>query len=165
LLITDLAQLQVSTHQSLLLRRPDIHFAEHQLASANADMGAAITVRLFRVSLNILLGVSSNSSKATSGVGADLNSLGSALSWTARDYGRTRARIGVAQARSDRSVLGDEQPTLVCWSKPKMTLAITPGPHSRRSCSTWLRKAPRQRLTSLAEGSTRHYQSLQGASC
>jgi multidrug efflux system outer membrane protein len=120
---TDLAQWPVGTPADLLRRRPDIRVAERQLAASTADIGVAMADRYPRLSLSGLLGLNSNVLGDLGNSGAAVASLGASLSWTALDFGRIDARVGAAEARSQRSLLVFELTVLTALEEIENALA------------------------------------------
>jgi len=85
------------TPAQLLRRRPDVQAAERVLASANADIGAAIAQYYPSVSLSGLVGVSSVVGSRWLSGDAMEQQLGLGLRWRLFDFGRIDAQV--AQAR------------------------------------------------------------------
>lgn len=88
------------TPAQLLRRRPDVQAAERLLASANADVGAAISQYYPSVSLSGLVGVSSIVGARWLSGDAMEQQLGFGLRWRLFDFGRIDAQVAQARGRA-----------------------------------------------------------------
>lgn len=100
-LITGIAKVPAGLTSDILLQRPDVLQAEHQLMAANADIGAARAAMFPRISLTSAIGVASSA----------LSSLftGDAFAWSAAPSaslpifgGPVRGNIDYSKAQRDR---------------------------------------------------------------
>ena len=106
-LIGATAQVPAGTSSDVLLRRPDVLQAEHQLQAANADIGAARAAMFPRISLTSAIGVASSA----------LSSLftGNAFTWSAAPSaslpifgGGVRANVEFSKAQQQAAVANYE---------------------------------------------------------
>ena len=106
-LIGSTAQVPAGTSSDVLLRRPDVLQAEHQLQAANADIGAARAAMFPRISLTSAIGVASSA----------LSSLftGNAFTWSAAPSaslpifgGGVRANVEFSKAQQQAAVASYE---------------------------------------------------------
>jgi multidrug efflux system outer membrane protein len=88
----------------ILLRRPDIAGAEHQLRSANANIGAARAAFFPRVSLTAAFGTISSGLSNLFGNGSDYWSVAPSATLPIFDLGRNQANLGYAKATRDAMV-------------------------------------------------------------
>ena len=102
-LVGSIAQVPAGLSSEVLLQRPDVLQAEHQLQAANADIGAARAAMFPRISLTTAIGVASSA----------LSSLfsGGAFSWTAAPSaslpifgGGVRGNIEYSKAQRDAAL-------------------------------------------------------------
>lgn len=99
-----LASLPVGLESGVLLRRPDVLQAEHQLRAANADIGVARAAFFPSISLTGLLGFASQSlSSLFSGDTLRWSASGSA-SQTLFDFGGNAANLSASKAARDAAV-------------------------------------------------------------
>ena len=101
--------LAVGLSSDLLLSRPDILAAEHQLRAANANIGAARAAYFPRVALTGALGSASNELDGLLGSGSQAWSFGPTISLPIFDGGRRSANLAVTQARQALAVAAYEQ--------------------------------------------------------
>ena len=101
--------LAVGLPSDLLLSRPDILAAEHQLRAANANIGAARAAYFPRVALTGALGSASNELDGLLGSGSQAWSFGPTISLPIFDGGRRSANLAVTQARQALAVAAYEQ--------------------------------------------------------
>ena len=105
-LIGSTAQVPAGTSSDVLLQRPDVLQAEHQLQAANADIGAARAAMFPRISLTSAIGVASSA----------LSSLftGNAFTWSASPsaslpiFGGVRANVEFSKAQQQAAVASYE---------------------------------------------------------
>ena len=101
--------LAVGLPSDLLLSRPDILAAEHQLRAANANIGAARAAYFPRVALTGALGTASNELDGLLGSGSQAWSFGPTLSLPIFDGGRRSANLAVTRTRQALAVAAYEQ--------------------------------------------------------
>lgn len=106
-LISSTAQVPAGTSSEILLQRPDVLQAEHQLQAANANIGAARAAMFPKISLTSAIGVASSA----------LSSLftGGAFSWTAAPSaslpifgGGVKANIEYSKAQQQAAIASYE---------------------------------------------------------
>ncbi|MDI1297052.1 MAG: efflux transporter outer membrane subunit [bacterium] len=85
----------------ILLRRPDIAAAEHQLRSANADIGAARAAFFPNISLTAAFGTLSMGLSNLFGSGSDFWSVAPTASLPIFDFGKNKGNLRYAQATYD----------------------------------------------------------------
>ena len=117
----------VGLPSDLLRRRPDIRFAERQLAASTAQIGAAMADLFPKFSLTGLYGLQSISASDWFTGRSRYWSIGPTISWPIFDAGRIRANIEIRNAqqeqalnRYERTVLaafGDVEKSLVNYSR------------------------------------------------
>jgi NodT family efflux transporter outer membrane factor (OMF) lipoprotein len=93
----------------LLVNRPDILAAEHQLVAANANIGAARAAFFPNINLTGAYGVASASLDDLFKNGVKVWSFTPTVTLPLFDAGRLKGNLGVAQARRDRAVAEYEQ--------------------------------------------------------
>ncbi len=100
-----LATLPVGLDSAVLLRRPDVLAAEHQLQSANASLGAARAALFPTISLTGLMGLASGSLAGLfDGAGNFNYGVGTSASQTLFDNGAKAGNVAAARARLDAAV-------------------------------------------------------------
>jgi multidrug efflux system outer membrane protein len=99
-----LASVPVGLSSSVLLQRPDVLEAEHQLKSANADIGAARAAFFPQVTLTGSGGLASAALSTLVSGGATVWTVSPALGLTLFDGGAHRAALQVSQAQRDKAV-------------------------------------------------------------
>jgi multidrug efflux system outer membrane protein len=88
----------------VLLRRPDIAAAEHQLVAANANIGAARAAFFPNISLTAAFGTLSLGLSNLFGSGSQSWSVAPSVSQTLFDFGRNKGNLRYAQAQRDEFV-------------------------------------------------------------
>ncbi|TXC71960.1 efflux transporter outer membrane subunit [Sphingomonas ginsenosidivorax] len=88
----------------VLLRRPDIAAAEHQLRGANANIGAARAAFFPNISLTAAFGTLSLGLSNLFGSGSQTWSVAPSVSQTLFDFGRNKGNLRLAQAQRDELV-------------------------------------------------------------
>ena len=88
----------------VLLRRPDIASAEHQLIAANANIGAARAAFFPNISLTAAFGTISLGLSNLFGNGSQNWSVAPSVSQTLFDFGRNKGNLRYAQATRDAAV-------------------------------------------------------------
>lgn len=113
----------IGTPESLLRRRPDVQAAEAQAAAAAARIGVARSALFPRITLGGTLG--QNASRLGDlGDGASYAyNLGAQLIWNLLDFGRIRAQIAAADARSDAALASYERTVLNALEETEGALA------------------------------------------
>lgn len=94
----------VGLDSSVLLRRPDVRQAEHQLVAANANIGAARAAFFPRITLTASGGVVSNQLDALFSDGTRAWSFAPQLVLPLFDAGRNSANLGIATTNRDIAV-------------------------------------------------------------
>lgn len=141
LLVQDLAP---GLPSELLIYRPDIVAAEHQLRARNADIGVARAAFFPRISLTGMLGFSSADLSDLFDSGQRTWSFMPQLTVPLFDAGRNRANLDLAEVRSDMAVAAYEGTIQTAFREVADALAAT---------DTLRREEDSRR--SLAESSTR----------
>lgn len=99
-----LSELVVGLPSDLLLQRPDIMAAEHQLKAANANIGAARAAFFPRIALTGSLGTASAALDGLFGPGSLAWSLGANLAMPIFDGGRNRSNLKLTEAQRNEMV-------------------------------------------------------------
>jgi multidrug efflux system outer membrane protein len=101
--------LQPGISSDVLLRRPDVLQAEHQLIAENANIGAARAARFPRISLTATLGTISGALSGLFGSGTWTYSAGPSLSLPIFDAGKGAANVRLSEANRDIAVANYEK--------------------------------------------------------
>ena len=104
--VTALVDAPAALPSTVLLRRPDIRAAEHQLRAMNANIGAARANFFPRINLTAAIGTGSRALSALFDAGNGSWSLTPALSLPIFDGGANRANLRVAEVDRDLAVNG-----------------------------------------------------------
>ena len=99
-----LSNLPADLPSELLLRRPDIAAAEHQLRGANADIGAARAAFFPKISLTAAFGTLSMGLSNLFSAGSDYWSVAPSASLPIFDFGRNQGNLRYARASYDAMV-------------------------------------------------------------
>ena len=99
-----LENLPANLPSEVLLRRPDIASAEHQLIAANANIGAARAAFFPNISLTAAFGTISLGLSNLFGSGSQNWSVAPSVSQTLFDFGRNKGNLRYAQATRDAAV-------------------------------------------------------------
>jgi multidrug efflux system outer membrane protein len=99
-----LANLPAGLSSDVLLRRPDIAAAEHQLRAANADIGAARAAFFPNISLTAAFGTLSMGLSNLFSNGSDFWSVAPAVTMPIFDAGRNKGNLRYAEATRDAMV-------------------------------------------------------------
>lgn len=99
-----LENLPANLPSEVLLRRPDIASAEHQLIAANANIGAARAAFFPNISLTAAFGTISLGLSNLFGSGSQNWSVAPSISQTIFDFGRNKGNLRYAQATRDAAV-------------------------------------------------------------
>lgn len=113
------------TPSTLLVRRPDIHAAEHQLKARNASIGAARAAFFPRISLTGSLGRSSTELSDLFGPGTRSWSFSPQLNLSIFDSGANRANLDLAHVRKDIAIAAYEHSIQVAFREVSDALAAT----------------------------------------
>jgi multidrug efflux system outer membrane protein len=124
------AEVLVGLPSDLLRRRPDIRFAERQLAAATAQVGSAIADLFPKFSLIGTYGLQSISASDWFTGRSRYWSIGPTISWPIFDAGRIRANIEIRNAQQEQAVtqyekavlaaLGDVEKSLVNYAQEQV---------------------------------------------
>jgi multidrug efflux system outer membrane protein len=112
----------IGTPATLLQRRPDVRIAERQLAAATANIGVAKADLYPRITITGLLGLNAGSVSALSESQAFQYNLGTQMLWNLIDFGRRRAQIGQAEARTEAASLRFEKTVLTALQETEAAL-------------------------------------------
>jgi multidrug efflux system outer membrane protein len=107
----------------VLLRRPDIAAAEHQLRAANANIGAARAAFFPRLSLTATFGTISAGLSNLFGSGSDYWSVAPSASLPIFDFGRNQGNLRYAKATQDAMLARYEQSIQVAFREAADALA------------------------------------------
>jgi len=99
--VTGLGALPAGLPSQVLLRRPDVLAAEHQLRSANANIGAARAAFFPQITLTGAVGTASTELSGLFGSGASLWTFVPQVNVPIFEGGRLRANLGAANADRD----------------------------------------------------------------
>lgn len=121
-LVQDIAPGMPST---LLMRRPDIRGAEHQLKARNASIGAARAAFFPRISLTGSVGSSSQELSDLFGAGTRSWSFSPQISLPLFNYGANRANLDLAHVRKDIAVAAYERSIQVAFAEVADALVAT----------------------------------------
>jgi multidrug efflux system outer membrane protein len=113
------------TPSTLLMRRPDIRAAEHQLKARNASIGAARAAFFPRISLTGSLGRSSTELSDLLGSGTRSWSFSPQISLPIFDGGANRANLDLAHVRKDIAIAAYEHSIQVAFREVSDALADT----------------------------------------
>ena len=114
----------VGLPSDLLLRRPDIRFAERQFAAATADVGVAKADLFPRFFLTGSGGFESSSFSDLFDGDSETWSLGPAIRWPVFQGGRLRARQDFAEAVAEEAAVRYEQTVLQALSETESALIL-----------------------------------------
>jgi multidrug efflux system outer membrane protein len=93
-----LSDLPAGIRSDVLLRRPDVLQAEHQLIAQNANIGAARAAFFPRISLTATIGTLSTALGGLFGGGTDVWNVAPSASLPLFDFGRTKGNLRFAEA-------------------------------------------------------------------
>ncbi|MDB5446713.1 MAG: transporter [Phenylobacterium sp.] len=113
----------ISLPSTLLERRPDIAVAERQVASANAQVGVAISAYFPSLTLSGAYGESASSLGNLFNAATSFWSLGAAVSETLLDFGFRRGQVAAARAFYDEQVATYRQTVLTAFQSVEDELA------------------------------------------
>lgn len=106
----------------VLARRPDVHAAERRLCAANARIGLATADLYPRLSLTGAFGLQAQHVEDVPDYDSRFWAIGPQLRWPLLDFGRVRARIDAADARSRQALATYEGTVLQALSDVEIAL-------------------------------------------
>lgn len=112
-----LPQIPVGVPSELLQRRPDIAYAERNMASANAAVGVAIAGYYPDITLSASGGYQNSSWSNLFKLPSKMWSIGPSLSETLFDFGATKAEVASAKANYDAKVAAYRQSVLSAFEE------------------------------------------------
>jgi multidrug efflux system outer membrane protein len=112
------------TSSDVLLRRPDVVQAEHQLKAANADIGVARAELFPHISLTGLLGLASSALSSLFTGGAFTATAGANASYAIFDAGGRRANVVVSEAQRDVALATYEKSIQTAFREVSDVLAV-----------------------------------------
>jgi multidrug efflux system outer membrane protein len=112
----------VGLPSDLLRRRPDIRFAERQLAASTAQIGAAMADLFPKFSLTGAYGLRSISASDWFTGGSRYWSIGPTISWPIFDAGRIRANIEIRNAQQEQALNRYEKTVLAAFGDVEKSL-------------------------------------------
>ena len=116
------AKVLVGLPSELLRRRPDIRFAERQLAAATAQVGAAMADLFPRFFLTGAAGLQSVSASDWISAGSRYWSIGPTIRWPIFDAGRIRAQIEIRNAQQEQALRQYERAVLAAFGDVEKAL-------------------------------------------
>lgn len=122
----------VGLPSELLLRRPDVHQAERELAAATANIGVAKSDLFPKFYLTGAAGFESISASDWFTSGSKLWSVGPTVQWRIFDAGRIRANIRVQNARQEQALARYEQTVLGAFEDVENALVAYANEQTRR---------------------------------
>jgi multidrug efflux system outer membrane protein len=108
----------------VLLRRPDILSAEHQLRSANADIGAARAALFPRISLTMGVGISSSELSSLFGGGTGMWSFAPQIMQPIFNSGALKSRVKVTELEREMAVAGYEKGIQLAFAEVSNALTL-----------------------------------------
>ena len=130
----------------MLLRRPDVLQAEHQLIAQNANIGAARAALFPRISLTAALGTISTALSGLFGAGSELWSVAPSATLPLFDGGRNRGNLRLQRQR--RSLPPSPPTSGRC--RPRFARSPTRWPSAARSTSRSPRRSARANSAGVA---------------
>lgn len=113
----------IGSPATLLRRRPDVQLAEAQIAAAAAQAGVARSALFPTISLGGTLGQNASHFSDLGKGTSYIYNLGAQLAWNLIDFGRIRAQISAADARSDAALIAYERTVLTALEETEGALA------------------------------------------
>jgi outer membrane protein, multidrug efflux system len=104
-----IANLPADISSEVLLRRPDVLQAEHQLISENANIGAARAALFPRISLTAMVGTISTALSGLFSGGSFTYNVSPSISQTIFDFGRNRANVRLSEANKLAAIASYEK--------------------------------------------------------
>jgi multidrug efflux system outer membrane protein len=126
----------VGLPSDLLRRRPDIRRAEAEIHSATARIGVATADLFPKFTISGSTGLLAGDLSSWFNWAAGFWSLGSSLSWTAFDTGRTRANIEVQKALEEQSLITYQQTVLTALQEVESALIASSKEQEHRKALT-----------------------------
>jgi multidrug efflux system outer membrane protein len=120
----EFAALAPDTSSEVLLRRPDVEAAEHQLKAANADIGVARAELFPRISLTGLLGLASSALSSLFTGGAFTATAGADASYSIFNAGGRRANVAVSEAQRNAALASYEKAIQTAFREVSDVLAV-----------------------------------------
>jgi outer membrane protein, multidrug efflux system len=125
----------------VLLRRPDILSAEHQLRAANANIGAARAALFPRISLTAGIGISSAELSSLFGAGTGMWTFAPQITQPIFNSGALKARVRVSEVDREMAVAGYEREIQQAFAEVSNALALRQTLVSQREAQEALVKA------------------------
>lgn len=119
-----LADLPANLSSEVLLRRPDVLQAEHQLIAQNANIGAARAAMFPTISLTASLGTISTALSGLFGSGSESWSVGPSANLPIFDFGRRRGNVQYAEASQQAAVATYERTLQTAFREVADALAL-----------------------------------------
>lgn len=113
----------IGSPAAMLRRRPDIQLAEAQVSAAAAQVGVARSALFPQIVLGGTLGQNAQHLSELAKGPAYVYNLGAQLTWNLLDFGRIRAQIAAADARSDGAMIAYERAVLTALEETEGALA------------------------------------------
>lgn len=107
--IGQLRDLPTDLSSEVLLQRPDVQRAEHQIKSANADIGAARAAFFPRISLTASLGLAGTTPGLLTETGSRQWQIAPQFSLPLPDWGVNQANLDVAELQKDINIANYQQ--------------------------------------------------------
>jgi multidrug efflux system outer membrane protein len=107
--IGQLKDIPAALSSSVLLARPDVRQAEHQIRSANADIGAARAAFFPRISLTASLGLAGTTPAQLTDSGSRQWQIAPQFTLPLLDWGVNRANLDVAELQKDINIANYQQ--------------------------------------------------------
>lgn len=123
---------EIGRPEDLLKRRPDVRFAERQLAAATARIGVAKADFFPRVTFEGSVGLGAGDLAGLGRAGASQYSFGPRISWAALDLGRVFDRVEAADAETQAALAGYEQAVLTALEETEDALVLFGRERARR---------------------------------
>ena len=120
----EFAALAPGTSSEVLLRRPDVEQAEHQLKAANADIGVARAELFPRISLTGLLGLASSALSSLFTGGAFTATAGADASYSIFNAGGRRANVAVSEAQRNAALATYEKAIQTAFREVSDVLSV-----------------------------------------
>jgi multidrug efflux system outer membrane protein len=130
----------------VLLRRPDILSAEHQLRSANADIGAARAALFPRIALTMGVGISSTELSSLFGGGTGMWSFVPQITQPIFNSGALKAKVRVSELEREMAVASYEKNIQVAFAEVSNALTLRQTLVSQRDAQEALVRALEETL-------------------
>lgn len=119
-----LSDLPANLSSAVLLRRPDVLQAEHQLIAQNANIGAARAAMFPTISLTASLGTISGALSGLFGNGSESWSAGPSASLPIFDFGRRKGNVQYAEASQKAAIATYERSLQTAFREVADALAL-----------------------------------------